>query len=133
MTTVRSANAAMPLRWARHSSAALTVALFVLLMVGGARTPSAHADDFAYLIGVTVRPGYNFASAADALNYGHTVCDKVSSGRTYSEMIGEVKKDFDSTDEFQASYLVDKAVDELCPAQIWQLRNSAANYRPSAD
>jgi hypothetical protein len=26
--------------------------------------------------------------------------------------------------------LISQAVNELCPAQIWQLRNSAAHYRP---
>jgi hypothetical protein len=40
--------------------------------------------------------------------------------------------DFNIADEFQASYLIDKAVNELCPGQIGQLRTSAENYRPPA-
>jgi hypothetical protein len=32
--------------------------------------------------------------------------------------------------DYQASYLITQAVNELCPALIWQLRNSATNYRP---
>jgi len=91
----------------------------------------AHADSLAYLIEVTVRPGYNFANAEDALGYGNRLCDKVSQGRTYADLIGDVKSDFQTGDEFQASYLIDKAVNELCPAQIWQLRQSAAHYRPA--
>jgi hypothetical protein len=43
-----------------------------------------------------------------------------------------VKSDFTTGDDYQASNLIDKAVNELCPAQIWQLRNSAAHYRPPA-
>jgi len=93
-------------------------------------TPSARADVVAYLVNVTVRPGYNFANADAALSYGHGICDKVSQGRTYAQVMGDVKGDFNTSDEFQASYLISQAVNELCPALIWQLRNSAAHYRP---
>lgn len=41
-----------------------------------------------------------------------------------------VKSDFNNPDEYQASYLITQAANELCPAQIWQLRNSAAHYQP---
>ena len=95
-----------------------------------ALAPSARADVVAYLLNVTVRPGYNFANADAALSYGHGICDKVSAGRTYAQIMGDVKADFNTSDEYQASYLISQAVNELCPALIWQLRNSAANYRP---
>lgn len=91
----------------------------------------AHADDVAYLVNVTVRPGYNFASAAAALDYGHGICEKVSTGRSYAQIVGDVQADFSTRDDFQASYLITQAVNELCPDQIWQLRQSAAGYRPS--
>jgi ribosomal protein S17E len=42
--------------------------------------------------------------------------------------VGDIKGDFNTNDEFQASYLISQAANELCPAQIWQLRNSAAGY-----
>ena len=92
----------------------------------------ARADAVAYLVNVTVRPGYNFANADDALAYGHGICDKVAQGRWYADIVGDVKGDFNTTDEYQASYLITQAVNELCPALIWQLRNSAAHYRPPA-
>jgi Protein of unknown function (DUF732) len=95
-----------------------------------ALAPCARADVVAYLLNVTVRPGYNFANADAALSYGHGICDKVSQGRTYAQVMGDVKADFDTSDEYQASYLISQAVNELCPALIWQLRNSAANYQP---
>ena len=91
---------------------------------------SANADAVAYLVNVTVRPGYNFANADDALAYGHGICDKVDQGRTYAQIMGDVKADFNTSDEYQASYLITQAVNELCPASIWQLRNSAAHYQP---
>ena len=47
-----------------------------------------------------------------------------------SAVVGDVKADFATSDEFQASYLITRAVNELCPEQIWLLRNSAAGYRP---
>ncbi|MGV0734588.1 DUF732 domain-containing protein [Mycolicibacter sinensis] len=92
--------------------------------------PTARADAVAYLLNVTVRPGYNFADADDALRYGHDICNKVEHGRGYATLMGDVKTDFNTTDEYQASYLISQAVNELCPACIWQLRNSAAHYRP---
>jgi hypothetical protein len=95
-----------------------------------AAAPTGHADAVAYLVNVTVRPGYNFANADAALAYGHTICDKVAAGRGYPQIMGDVKSDFATSDEYQASYLITQAVNELCPAQIWALRNSAAGYRP---
>ncbi len=118
-------------RWESVLLIGLMVASIVLIMltlVTGIQR--AHADSVAYLIEVTVRPGYNFANADDALAYGNQVCDKVSQGRTYADLIGDVKSDSQTADEFQASYLIDKAVNELCPAQIWQLRRTAAHYQP---
>ena len=101
------------------------------MVAGGAlAAPSARADTMAYLLNVTVRPGYNFANSADALAYGQGICDKVAHGRGYPALIGDVEADFNTTDQYQASYLISQAVNELCPASIWQLRNSAAHYRP---
>ncbi|OBS00289.1 hypothetical protein A9W98_25920 [Mycobacterium gordonae] len=104
------------------------VVVAAALLVTGA-PPRANADAVAYLVNVTMRPGYNFANAADALQYGNGLCDKISQGRGYALLIGDIKGDFNTTDEYQASYLLSQAVNELCPALIWQLRNSAANYR----
>jgi len=94
--------------------------------------PSARADVVAYLVNVTVRPGYNFANADEAIRYGQSICDKVAQGRAFAAVISNVTADFRTTDEYQASYLISQAVNELCPAMIWQLRNSAAHYRPAA-
>jgi Protein of unknown function (DUF732) len=94
-----------------------------------ALTPCARADVVAYLVNVTVRPGYRFANADAALSYGYGICDKVSQGRGYAQVMGDVKTDFSTSDEYQASYLISQAVNELCPAVNWQLRNSAAHYR----
>jgi uncharacterized protein DUF732 len=106
------------------------VVLAAGLLSALAVAPSAHADVVAYLVNVTMRPGYHFANADAALSYGHSLCDKVSQGRSYADVMGDVKADFNSPDEYQASYLISQAVNELCPALIWQLRNSAAHYRP---
>jgi hypothetical protein len=97
-----------------------------------AMAPAAQADAVAYLVNVTVRPGYNFPNADAALAYGHSVCDRVAAGESYSQVMGEVKNDFNTSDEYQASYLITQSVGELCPAQIWQLRQSAAGYVPPA-
>ncbi len=103
------------------------LALAGALISAAAMTPSARADVTAYLVNVTMRPGYHFASSDAALSYGHGICDKVSQGRGYAQVMGDVKADFNTSDEYQASYLISQAVNELCPALIWQLRNSAAH------
>lgn len=114
----------------------LTTMFFVCAGLFGvaavAVTPDAHADVVAYLLNVTVRPGYNFANADAALNDGHGICDEISQGRSDTGVTGDVKADCDTSDAYQASYLINQAVNELCPALIWQLRNSAAHHRPPA-
>lgn len=91
----------------------------------------AHADNIGYLVNVTVRPGYNFPNADAALSYGYGVCDQINSGVSYGQLVNTVKADFSTGDEFQASYLISQSAQELCPAAIWQLRQSAAGYVPS--
>src|SRR4030081_1561501 len=105
-------------------------ALTMPFILGGAPSamPVASADAVAYLVNVTVRPGYNFANADQALAYGYGVCDKFAAGRTYAQVIGDIKADFNTANEYQASYLIAQTAQELCPAQIWQVRNSAAGY-----
>jgi predicted lipoprotein len=110
-----------------------SLAVGVLAISLGAATMSAatvpaRADVVAYLVNMHVRPGYDFPNADAALRYGHAICEKTSAGRGYPQLIDEVKADFDTPDEFHASYLISQAVNELCPALIWQLRNSAAGY-----
>lgn len=117
------------------SLAALLVAAAVV--VGGAaqtlapRAQAAPAPEVEYLYDVTVRRHYDFPS--DALNYGYRICDKVDLGDSYAKVIDDVKNDVAPSDEYAANYLVSYAVNLLCPAQIWQLRHSAAHYRPPAD
>jgi hypothetical protein len=107
------------------------LALAAAGVVAAQSVPPARADAVAYLVNVTVRPGYNFANADAALAYGQGICDKVAQGRPYAQIVGDTWADFDTNDEFQASYLINQAVNELCPALIWQLRNSAAQPRPT--
>lgn len=99
-------------------------------VLGGSFT--ARADAVAYLVNVTVRPGYHFANAADALAYGHGICGGVSAGHVYQRIVADVKDDIDTNDDYQASYLISQAVGELCPSLIWRLRSTAAHYRPTA-
>ena len=91
-------------------------------------TPTAGADAVAYLVNVTVRPGYQFPNAEAALDYGYGICDRVDRGTGYAETVGVVKRDFGTDDDYQAGYLINQSVNELCPAMIWQLRQSAAHY-----
>jgi len=99
-----------------------------VVMVGA---PNAQASEVAYLLNVTVRPGYNFANAEQALSYGRGICGKISAGESYASLVADIKGDFDTSDEYQASYLISQAAQELCPDLMWQLRNSAAGYRPA--
>ena len=88
---------------------------------------NAQADAIGYLVNVSVRPGYNFANAASALAYGFGICQRVDEGISYSQQLATVKADLDTDDDYQAAYLINQAVGELCPALIWQLRRSAGS------
>ncbi|WP_431236263.1 DUF732 domain-containing protein (plasmid) [Mycolicibacterium psychrotolerans] len=111
----------------------LTVVAIAIFIAAGllATARPARADNIGYLVNVTVRPGYNFPNADAALAYGYGVCDQITAGVSYSQLIKNIKGDFSTSDEFQASYLISQSAQELCPAAIWQLRQSAAGYRPS--
>jgi Protein of unknown function (DUF732) len=108
-------------------------ALIVASTFGGSAVPLAHAapaPEVEYVYDVTVRRHYSFATPADAVNYGYGICDKVRRGASYAQVMGDVKNDVRPNDEFAANYLVSYAVNLFCPEQLWQLRNSAANYVP---
>jgi hypothetical protein len=107
-----------------------TTAASCIALVDGA--PHARADAVAYLLNTTVRAGYNFANADSAPAYGRGICDKIGQGRSFADIMGDVKTDFKTGDEYQASYLISQAANELCPELISQLRNSADHYRPPA-
>jgi hypothetical protein len=107
----------------------LAVALFASVLSLVALAPTANADVVAYLVNVTVRPGYNFPNADAAIGYGNSVCDRVAAKMSYAQLVEQVKADFNTADYYQGAYLINQAVNELCPAQVWQLRQSAAGYR----
>jgi hypothetical protein len=110
--------------------------LTVLILAGIAMVqgpaPAAHAvpaPEVEYTYDVGFRRHYAFPDN-DALGYGYGICDKVTRGEGYPQVMAEVKSDVMPNDEASANYLVSNAVGILCPAQIWQLRNSAAGYQP---
>jgi hypothetical protein len=115
--------------------AALIVIAAALGDAAQTRAPWAQAapdPQVEYLYDVAGRRHYDFPNN-DALGYGRGICDKVTRGESYAQVMGDVKSDVTPNDEFAANYLVSYAVNLLCPAQIWQLRNSAAHYRPPAE
>ena len=68
------------------------------------------------------------ANADAAIGYGNSICDRVAAKMSYAQLVDQVKADFNTGDYYQGAYLINQAVNELCPAQIWQLRQSAAGY-----
>lgn len=58
------------------------------------------------------------------------LCCVAATAAPCAQGVGDVKADFQTADDYQASYLINQAANELCPVLIWQLRNSAAGYRP---
>ncbi len=94
------------------------------------RAQAVPAPEVEYVYDVMVRRQYSFANPGDAVSYGYGICQKVTAGENYAQVMSEVKNNVRPSDEFAANYLVSNAVGILCPAQIWALRNSAAGYRP---
>jgi Protein of unknown function (DUF732) len=106
----------------------LAVAALAAAATAVVLAPTANADVVAYLVNVHVRPGYNFPNADAAIGYGNTICDRVAAKMSYAQLVEQVKADFHTADYYQGGYLINQAINELCPAQIWQLRQSAAGY-----
>lgn len=110
----------------------LVVAGIVVGAVAHVPVPVAHAvpsPEVEYTYDVMVRRHYDFPNG-DAIGYGRGICDRVRIGQRYPQVMVDVQNDVTPHDEFAANYLVTYAVGVLCPDQIWQLRNSAAQYRP---
>lgn len=84
--------------------------------------------EIEYTYNVIVRRHFDFPNN-DAIGYGFGICDKVGRGEPYAKVMGDVKNDVFPNDEQAANYVVSYAVGILCPAQISQLRNSAAGYQ----
>ena len=116
-------------------AASLAVLVVAVTFSGAlAPPPRAHAvpaPEIEYLYDITVRRQYSFANAADAIGYAHGICDKVSNGVSYGQVMNDVKNDVRPNDEYAANYLVSYSVNIFCPAQLWQVRNSAATYVPA--
>jgi Protein of unknown function (DUF732) len=92
---------------------------------------AAPAPEMEYVYDVTMRRHYNFPNPGDAVGCGYGICDKVGRGNSYAQVMDDVKLEVAPADEASANYLVSYAVNLLCPALIWQLRNSAAGYQPA--
>jgi hypothetical protein len=118
-----------PARKFRLVACVVAAAALVMTLCDAPRTYGAPAPEVEYLYDVTVRRHYSFPNN-DALSYGHGICDKVGRGDSYAQVMADTKRDVTPSDEFAANYLVSYAVNLLCPELIWQLRNSAAHYRP---
>jgi hypothetical protein len=88
------------------------------------------APEVEFTYNVVFRRHYNFPNN-DAIGYGYGICDKVGRAAPYATVMAEVKADITPNDEQSANKLVSNAVGILCPASIWQLRNSAAGYQPT--
>jgi hypothetical protein len=119
----------------RRSLVTLLVAASALGTLANTHAPPAAAvpaPEVEYTYNVLVRRHYDFPNS-DALGYGFGICAKVARGDGYAKVMGDVKSEVLPDDEFAANYLVSYSVGILCPAQIWQLRNSAAGYRPPTE
>jgi hypothetical protein len=109
--------------------AALVSALVAVASTLAPLASAVPAPEVEYVYNVIVRRHFDFPNN-DALGYGFALCDKVNRGVPYAVVMGDVKRDVLPNDEQSANYIVSYAVGILCPAQIWQLRNSAAGYVP---
>ena len=99
-------------------------------LVAGTPVASAKpAPEVEYTYDVLVRRHFDFPGN-DALGYGYRICDAVAHAVPYAALLERIKADVSPNDEQSANYVVSNAVDILCPAQAWALRNSAAGYRP---
>jgi Protein of unknown function (DUF732) len=111
---------------------ALVAAVVAMAFCGAVQAPLARAvpaPEVEYTYDVLVRRHFNFPNN-DALGYGYGICDKVTRSESFAQIMGDVKGDVLPNDEGAANYVISYAVGVLCPAEIGQLRQLAAGYRP---
>jgi Protein of unknown function (DUF732) len=108
---------------------ALALSPICLGLVVAPQVGAVPAPEVEYVYNVIVRRHFNFPGN-DALGYGFGVCDKVTRGVAHADVMAAVKREVFPNDEQAAGFVVSNAVGILCPDQIWQLRSSAAGYRP---
>lgn len=106
-------------------TAAVASAIATTLAPPAAAVP---APEVEYTYDVMVRRHFDFPNN-DAIGYGYAICDKVARGEAYRSVMADVKGDIMPNDEQAANYVIANAVGILCPAQIAQLRQAAANYQ----
>ena len=90
----------------------------------------ASADQIGYIINVTLRPTYNFANAQAALDYGYGCADRINAKTSYTDTAADQGRLQHQRRAHGLAYLLSQAAQELA-AQTWQLRRSAAGYRPA--
>lgn len=115
----------------RTAVAAIALGIAATGICGAAPAGALPAPEVEYVYNVMVRRHFDFPNN-DALGYGWGICDKVTRGVTYADVMGDTKRDVFPNDEQAANFVVSNSVGILCPAQIYQLRNTAAGYRGPA-
>ncbi|MGA5537990.1 DUF732 domain-containing protein [Mycolicibacterium nivoides] len=115
--------------WRRINVIAVVCVVPAIGTFGAASAGAVPAAEVEYTYNVVVRRHFDFPNN-DALGYGFGICDKVTRGVSYAAILADVTRDVSPNDETAANYVVSYAVGILCPAQIWQLRNSAAGWVP---
>jgi hypothetical protein len=82
-----------------------------------------------YLLNVTIRPGYRFASPGGSRCSlgGHLPPHR--KGQPYSRVVSEVKTDLGAADDYMASNVIAQAVQDIYPVLTWQLRGSGPALR----
>jgi hypothetical protein len=113
------------------STAIATCTLGIAGQMSASQALAVPGPEVEYTYDVVVRRHFDFPNN-DALGYGFGICDKVIHGASYADVMGDFKRDVLPNDEGAANYVVSYAVGILCSDQIWQLRKSAAGYRPPA-
>ena len=112
----------------RMTAAATFFVLSCTGICGAAPALAVPAPEVEYVYNVMVRRHFDFPDN-DALGYGRGICDEVTRGVPYAQVMVNTRRDVFPNDEQAANYVISKAVGILCPAQISYLRSSAAGYQ----
>lgn len=58
-----------------------------------ARARPVPAPEVEYVYDVMVRRQYNFANPREAISYGYGICQRLSQGESYAQLMSDVKND----------------------------------------
>jgi hypothetical protein len=73
--------------------------------------------------------GIRYDTRENLIAMGHTICDTLTRGASYSDLITVIERDT-ATQPYLANVLASKAVENMCPSQYYKVMLAQIEFAP---